>query len=273
MAGVLEASTAADWRKPDPDNTMYMQLDDGTVLFELTPDFATNAVDNIRSLVRAKYFDGLSINRSQENYVVQWGDPGAGSDQQKGYDIAASLAGEFFRDSSGLQIVALDSRDAYADSVGFVAGFPVGSDGTRAWLTHCFSMLGVGRDTAADSGNGTELYVITGHAPRHLDRNVTLVGRVIHGMELLTTLPRGTGALGFYASAEERVPIRAIRLASDIPESQRLPIEILRTDTETFQHLIEARKFRREEWFVDPAGRIGVCNVPLPVRIADDTPG
>ena len=237
---------------------------------ELAPEFAPNTVANIRMLVEARYFDGLSINRSQENYVVQWGDPAAAIGRRKPVDIAPTLPAEFFRSNEGLAVVALDSRDAYADVVGFVDGFPVGSDDSRAWLTHCYAMLGVGRDTEADSGNGTELYVVTGHAPRHLDRNVTLVGRVIYGMQHLTTLPRGTGALGFYETAEERVPIRVIRLAADIPESQRMPIEVFRTDTEAFRHLIEARQFRREEWFVDPAGRIGLCNVPIPVRINEN---
>jgi peptidylprolyl isomerase len=272
MASVLEASTQADWREPDPTRTLYMQLDHGTVVFELAPRFAPNTVANILSLVSGRYFDGLSINRSQENYVVQWGDAAAGTDESRQFDIAATLEAEFFRAAAGLDVVALDSNDAYADQVGFVDGFPMGSDGSRSWLTHCYAMLGIGRDVDPNSGNGTELYVVTGHAPRHLDRNVTLVGRVIHGIGQLTTLPRGTGALGFYETAEERVPIRAMRVASDIPESQRLPLEIFRTDTEAFQQLVEARKFRLEEWFADPAGRIGICNVPIPVRMKNSAP-
>ncbi len=37
-----------------------------------------------------------------------------------------------------------------------------------------------------------------GQAPRHLDRNIALVGRVIEGMPVLAALRRGTGSLGFY---------------------------------------------------------------------------
>ena len=267
MSGVLEAAASSDWREPDPDHTIYLLLEHGTVILELAPEFAPNTVDNVLALVADRYFDGLTINRVQENYVVQWGDPQAGTPDRRVHELGDSLEAEFFRDAAGLDLVTLDSQDAYADQVGFVNGLPVGSDGTRAWLAHCYAMLGVGRDVAADSGNGTELYVVTGHAPRHLDRNVALIGRVIHGMELLTTLPRGGGPLGFYESAAERVPIQAIRVASDIPDSQRIAIELLRTDTQTFQDLVESRRNRHEEWFVDPAGRIEVCNVPLPARL------
>jgi peptidylprolyl isomerase len=110
------------------------------------------------------------------------------------------------------------------------------------------------------------LYVAIGHAPRHLDRNVTLLGRVVQGMELLSTLPRGTGNMGFYEKPEQRIPIKAMRVAADVPEAERTELEILRTDTATFRQVIEARRNRREEWFQVPAGRIEIGNVPVPMR-------
>ncbi len=160
----------------------------------------------------------------------------------------------------------LESRDAYAEEVGFVDGFPVASDGKRAWLTHCYGMLGVGRDYAFNSGNGAELYVVTGHAPRHLDRNVTLIGRVLSGVETLSSLPRGTGFLGFYEDEKENVEISRIRFGDDIPESERAKLQILKTETRTFQNYVQSRTFRKESWFADPAGRIEICNVQVPTR-------
>lgn len=269
MSGVLQSSAPSDWRRPDPANMLYMQLPAGQVVIELAPDFAPAHVANIKTLVAEGYFDGLAIVRSQDNYVTQWGDPNAGTEQARSLGNARdSLAPEFYRSAEGLPFASIDSRDAYADEVGFVQGFPAGRDGPdgRAWLTHCFGMLGVGRANSPDSGSGAELYVVNGHAPRHLDRNVTLVGRVIAGMEQLTTLPRGGGPLGFYEAGEEQVPVRSMRIGSDLPREQRLEIELLRTDTETFEQLVEARRHRAEAWFVDPADRIGICNVPLPSR-------
>ncbi len=105
-----------------------------------------------------------------------------------------------------------------------------------------------------------------GQAPRQLDRNIALVGRVVKGMELLSALPRGTGPLGFYEKASQRTPIIRVRLASDLPESKRMHLEVLRTDTPTFTALVESRRNRSDAWYHYKAGRIDLCNVPMPVR-------
>ena len=135
------------------------------------------------------------------------------------------------------------------------------------WLAHCYGMVGAGRDEDADSGGGTELYAVNGESPRQLDRNVTLVGRVIQGMDLLSSLPRGTGDLGFYKTDAERIPIQRVRIAADVPAQERIEYEALRTDSDSFKAFVEARRNRTEAWFKVPAGRIGLCNVPLPVRV------
>jgi len=137
----------------------------------------------------------------------------------------------------------------------------------KLWLVHCYGMVGAGRDNAPDSGGGTELYVVIGQAPRHLDRNVTLLGRVVQGMELLSALPRGTGAMGFYEKPEQRLPIKSIRVAADVPEEERSDVEIMRTDTATFRDLIESRRNRREDWFQVQAGHVEIGNVPVPARL------
>lgn len=270
MAEVLDSAVDSDWRELDPARTLYLELDSGRVVIELAPEFAPRSVANILTLVRQRYFDDLAILRSQDNYVVQWGDPDA-DDAENARSLGeaeARIPGEFYRPARELSYTPLESDDAYADDVGFSHGFPAARDSAdgRAWLAHCYSMVGVGRGNEADSGNGSQLYVVTGHAPRHLDRNVTLVGRVVQGIELLSTLPRGTGALGFYESAEERVPIRSIRLAAELPAEQQTRLRLLRTDTPLFAAFVDARRNRREEWFLDPVGRVGLCNVPLPVR-------
>jgi peptidylprolyl isomerase len=134
------------------------------------------------------------------------------------------------------------------------------------WLVHCYGMVGAGRDNSPDSGGGTELYAVIGHAPRHLDRNVTLLGRVVQGMELISSLPRGAGPLGFYDKPGQNVPIKSIRVAADVPLAERSNLEILRTDTSTFRNLIEARRNRHEQWFQYQAGHLEIGNMPVPVR-------
>jgi peptidylprolyl isomerase len=235
------------------------------VIIELAPAFAPEHVANIRTLARQKYFDGLAIVRAQDNYVAQWGDP-----DEPGRPFGAakkSLPAEFTRLKAGLAFTPLPDPDTYAQA-GFSGGFPAAREaaGGRAWLVHCYAMVGAGRGNPADSGSGAELYAVIGNAPRLLDRNVTLVGRVVRGIELLSTLPRGTGALGFYERAGQRTPIRTVRLAADVPPTERVALEALKSDSATFAALVESRRFRREEWFKEPAGHVDVCNVPLPVR-------
>jgi peptidylprolyl isomerase len=269
-AEVMESLEDSDWRKPDPANLLYMELTGGTVIMELAPGFAPEGIANIRTLVEEEYFDGLAIVRSQDNYVVQWADPAGEEENAKPIGSArATVAAEFDRSLDGVEIFEVDSRDSYADIVGFSDGFPTGSDGKKAWLAHCYGMVGVARGNEIDSGNGTSLYVITGHAPRHLDRNVTLIGRVISGIELLSMLPRGTGALGFYESPDEAAPIISFRSGSDIAEVDRANIEIMRTDTEAFADYVMSRTHRHEEWFVEPTGRIELCNINPPVRLRE----
>jgi peptidylprolyl isomerase len=267
MADVLAASQPSDWRPLDPQNTMYMDLPAGRVVIELAPQFAPNHIANIRALARSKYFDGLAIVRSQDNYVVQWGDP----DARKPFGEASkALAPEFTRPATGLKFTALPDPDTYAAQTGFVDSFPAARESAQgpAWMVHCYGMVGVGRDNEVNTGSGAELYVVNGNAARLLDRNVTMVGRVVQGMEILSTMPRGHGAMGFYEKPEERTPITQIRIAADVPPAERANLEVLRTDTQTFTDLVESRRNRREEWYKVPAGRIDVCNVPLPVRKA-----
>ena len=81
-------------------------------------------------------------------------------------------------------------------------------------------------------------------------------------------MPRGSGPLGLYERPEQLVPLTSVRVAADVPAAQRTNLEVLRTDTPTFQAYLEARRNRHEEWFKVPAGRVDVCNVPVPVRPA-----
>jgi peptidylprolyl isomerase len=270
IAEILAASTPADWRALDPENTIYVELQAGRVVIEMAPAFAPQHVANVRALVREHYFDGLPIVRSQDNYVVQWGDPEEDPAKLRPMrDGKRALPAEFDRAvAADLPFAPLLDGDIYAPVVGHAQGLPVARGGVdgRTWLAHCYGMVGAGRGDTADSGSGAEIYVVIGHAPRHLDRNVTLFGRVVSGMELLSTLPRGTGALGFYEQASQRTAIRAIRLAADVPAAERSNLEVLRTDTPLWPELVASRRTRPEGWFLNKAGHIDLCNVPIPVR-------
>lgn len=271
MTEILAQSKPGDWRGLDPNHTLYLDFSSGRVVIELAPTFAPRHGANIKALVREGYFNGLSILRVQDNYVVQWGDPDAGEPTKRKpiKQAERTLKNEFTVPlTKDLPFTRLPDGDGYAPQVGFSNSFPSARNPQtkRAWLTHCYAMVGVGRDTDADSGSGSELYVVIGHAPRHLDRNVTLVGRVVQGIDLLSSLPRGTGPLGFYEKVEQRIPIQRIQVAGDLLPEARVNLEVLRTDTPTFAALVESRRNRPDPWYKNPAGFIELCNVPLPVR-------
>jgi len=266
---IIDAAPASDWRSLDPANTLYLELAGGRAIIELAPDFAPAHVANIKTLAREGFWNGLSIYRSQDNFVVQFGDPEAGEKNAKAQGSAkAKLPAEFERKAAGLPFDRLADSDGWAPEVGFSQGFPAARDPKtgQAWLTHCYGMIGAGRDVAADSSNGSELYVATGQSPRQLDRNITLVGRVVKGMELLSVIPRGPEPMGFYDKPEQRMAIKSIRLASEVPEAERTPLQLLKTDSRAFADAVESRRNRRDEWYKHPAGHIDLCNVSLPVR-------
>ena len=264
VADLLAVSPAEDWRVPDPEDMLYMELARGRVVIELASHVAPQHVANIRALARAHYFDGLAIVRVQDNYVVQWDDP----DHHRPVPAGVRAAVEFTAAAGAdVRFESLPDRDAYAPQVGFIDGFPAARDprSHTVYLAHCYGMVGAGRDDPPES-DGTEMYAVIGHAPRQLDRNVPLVGRVLQGMELLSSLPRGSGEMGFYVPQESTVPIRSVRIAADVPKAERTPIEVLRTNSATFRAVLEQRRQRHEPWFKFSPDRIDLCNVPLPVR-------
>lgn len=267
-AEVIAAAEDHEWRDLDPGYTIYIDFEVGRVVMELAPEFAPLHVENIRALVRGGHFDGGAVTRSQDNYVVQWArrPPEEGKALPDG--IATALPAEFEVAAAGLPFTPIPDRDVYAPEAGFVRGFPAGRDpeaGT-VWMAHCYGVVGVPRGNDPASGSGAGLYAVIGHAPRHLDRNLSMVGRVVSGMEHLSTLHRGTGSLGRYESPEEWVTLASVRLESDVPARERTPLQVLRTDSRSFQDLIVAARSRHEDFFVYPSHRIDLCNVPVPTR-------
>lgn len=273
-AQILAESKPWEWRRPNPENLLVMRLPAGRVVIELDPQYAPLHVANIRTLVREHYFDGLAIVRVQDDFVAQWDGPeaDAGGDPHEVRSLGKAkrtLPPEFTRPiTRSLPWVRLPDGDLYAPEVGFTQDFPAARDPARneTWLVHCYGTVGVARDDAPDSGNGSALYVVIGQPPRQLDRNLTVVGRVIEGMSKLSSLPRGHGPMGFYAHPKHRTPILDIRVAADLPPAERPHLEILRTHSPTFQRLLEAARTRRDAFFITPPGKVGICAMPVPVR-------
>jgi len=277
---IVAAAQPAEWVAIAPADLLVMDLVPDAagrvrrVVIQLLPaPFSQGWIGNVRKLAAAHWWDGTRINRAQDNYVVQWGDPD-GDNKAKARPLPAGLLENSqsgylaprFALPAGAETALSLGGDVYAPDTRIIAGWPVGLDRDHAWPLHCYGMVGVGRDNPPDTGSGAELYAVIGQAPRQLDRNIALVGRVIEGIELLSTLPRGTAPIGFYATAGERVPIVAIRNGPDVPG---LPTyQVLSSASGAFARYAAARASRRDRFFVQPAGGVDACNVPVPVRRA-----
>lgn len=295
---IAAAAPKGDWKSIPASDVLVMDLTPGTggkprrvVIQLLPPPFAQGWVGNIRKLAAAHWWDGLAVTRVQDNYVAQWGDPD-GEDAKRAKALPAGLAamaegdytvaatrdpGIMAKLSAAVDRMAEERAahqrdplnvllrgDAYGAATIHWHGWPLAAERGQVWPVHCYGMVGVGRGMSPDTGSGAELYTVIGHAPRHLDRNIALVGRVIEGIENLSSLPRGTGALGFYETPQERTGIVSIRLGNEVAG---LPAyEYLSTESQAFARYADARANRRDPFFIKPAGGADVCNVPVPVR-------
>lgn len=266
-ASVLADAPAGDWAAIPADHLMVMELrGGGRVAILLAPDFAPAHVANIETMARSGWYDGLWVDRVQDGYVTQWGDPDDKKPLPPG--AVAKVPAEYQRPAAGLAFKALPYRDTYAAEVGLANGWPVAREGGQAWLTHCYGMVGVGRDNAPDTGNGMELYTIIAQPARQLDRNIAVVGRVVLGMEHLTALPRGTAAMGFYEKKEAMLPIVRVRMASALPPAERPALEMLRSDSGSFAAWVKIKASRKDDFYVRPAGAVDLCSALPPVREA-----
>jgi peptidylprolyl isomerase len=266
---IVASAPASVWRTIPADDLLVMQLNSGAkVVIQLAPDFAPVHVANLRALAKAHWWDKASIYRVQDNYVVQWGKNESSDPLPSG--VVAKPPAEYARPLKGLAVTPLPYPDDYAPKAGYARGWPIGYDpkGGTANLTHCYGYVGVGRDLSPDTGTGGELYAVIGHATRHLDRNIAIVGRVINGIENLSSLPRGTEALGFYKERSQDVPVAWVRLASDIAQAERPSFQVMDTRSADFAAYVKARANRKDDFFIRPAGGVDLCNAPVPIRPA-----
>jgi peptidylprolyl isomerase len=264
---IVAASPASAWKTIPAEDLLVMDMaDGGRVVIQLAPAFAPVHVSNVRALARGHYWNGATIYRVQDNYVAQWGLNE--SDKPWPAGVMPKPPAEYTRPLKGLALKPLGYSDPYAAGAGFVDGWPVAYSPKTGWanLTHCYGSVGVGRDLSPDTGTGGELYAVIGHAPRHLDRNIAVVGRVIDGIDKLSSLPRGTEALGFYKDKAQNVPIASVRLASDMAASARPSYEVMDTQSATFARYLKVRANRHDDFYIRPAGGVDLCNVQVPVR-------
>lgn len=262
-----------DWRDVDPNNLMLVDVKYGRVAIELFPEFAPEHVKRMRALARAHFYDGLSFYRVIDGFVAQGG---IGEGDDKKLKQWPALKHEFDHDTAGLEFTPLNSPDIYAPEVGFTHGFPSARDTKdgKLWLVHCPGTVAMARDNDPDTG-GTEFYVVIGQSPRRLDRNLTVFGRVIDGLQYLQKLNRGDPAVesGVIQDESQRDAILKVQIAADMPRAERPRFQIMRTDGPGFATKKEERRNAVSEfWLHQPPKVVEICIMPIPTRHTPDEP-
>jgi peptidylprolyl isomerase len=155
---------------PAPENTLLLELKDGTVTIELLPDLAPKHVEQIRTLVGQGFYDGTPFHRVIDGFMAQGGDPtGTGT----GGSSLPDLPAEF-------------SPPAKAR---FVRG-----------------TCGMARTANPNSAN-SQFFIMFAPAPS-LDGQYTIWGRVVSGMDVVDKIKRGAGSSGMMREPDKVVSMK-----------------------------------------------------------------
>jgi peptidylprolyl isomerase len=263
----LWAATQPTWRKLNPENTVFVEMSEGLVVIELNPVFAPDTVKQFKQLVGDRFYDGLGFYRVIDGFVAQGGD---GSDLGELSNVPLVDA-EFEIDwDEEFSYMQVQSPDMFAPETGFIDGFAVARDPSRnkVWLTHCPGIVAMARNDDPDSSR-TDFYIVIGQAPRYLDRNMNIFGRVVYGMDVVQRIKRGPAAdNGIIEDEAEISRIRKMQLLSEIPEEDRLNVYVMDTSDKGFKKLLKGRLNRKQKFFHNkPPKVLDVCQVPVAGRI------
>jgi peptidylprolyl isomerase len=267
IAPVPSGAEEPTWREVDADNLVFMDLAEGRVVIELNPAFAPKTVEQFRRLVQDDFYDGLAFYRVIDGFVAQGGD---GSDLGELSEVPL-IDAEFERDwSDDLAFTSAQKPDLFAAETGFIDGFAAARDPAegKTWLLHCPGAVAMARNDGKDSSR-TDFYIVIGQAPRYLDRNMNVFGRVIHGMEVVQRIRRGpAGDNGIIRDDAAASRIRDIALAADLPEEDRLKAYVMDTSSKGFEQLLDDRRDRNQRFFHrKPPAVLDACQVPLAGRL------
>ena len=263
-ADILTASTPDEWRALDPENLLVIELERGNVIVAFSTALAQAHVAQVKALAREGFYDGLSFYRVIDGFVAQGGDA---LEAREIKTAAKTMVAEFEQPVTiEISFNAIKDADGYADQVGFVGSIPAGvnvADET-IWHLHCTGAFAFGRNNEKDSAS-TEFY-ITLQPQRYLDRNLSVFGRVVEGMEHLQALRRVSPP----ETAEDDMgeTIITMRVGSDLPAAEQPALEILDSASAAFADYYESRRNRPEPFFHFRHNFMDVCQFGVPVRAA-----
>lgn len=248
----------SDWRTLDPENTLIIETDKGRVVIELRPEFAPLAVARIKRLARTGVYDNLQFHRVIDGFIAQTGNP---NNLDGSKSLEPDLPAEFtFR--LGADVPRAQLARPQGESEGFIGAQPyVAVDEIRmamspdrrvsAWGAFCAGVVAMGHDADPDSSN-SEFFIMRSPT-RSLDRNYSVVGRVIVGLDTVRALTAGDPPMQ---------PSRMIkaRVMADLPDATRPQVAVLNTLSPEFKALADQVRAVKGADF-------SICDVEAPVRM------
>ncbi|MES3023677.1 MAG: peptidylprolyl isomerase [Pseudomonadota bacterium] len=240
------------WRSLDPENTLVIDTTKGRLIIEMRPEMAPKSVERVKMLAREKIYNGLQFHRVIADFVAQTGNP---NNKDGGKTAYPNLAPEmkFKHQRNPSEVWASKASDAASGFLGSVPfqSFPTSAkeQALPAWGAHCAGVMGMGRDKALDSAN-SEFYFMLG-AARDMDRDYTVVGRVVVGMDILRALKQGE------PPANPDI-MQSARMLADMPAAERPRVSIM--SGKALSEFID--KVRHKI-----AADFSICDVVVPVRM------
>ena len=162
------------------EDTMILKLKDGNVIIELFRDKAPNHVKRFKQLSKEKKYDGVVFHRVIDGFMAQTGDVEYGNSNLETYDIRRAGTGE----------------SEYPDLKAEFSDTP-----------HERGTLSMARSSDPNSGNSQ--FFICFDSASHLDRQYTVFGKVIKGMEFVDLIKRGEGSNGEVSDPDKIISLSA----------------------------------------------------------------
>lgn len=254
------------WQPIKQQNLLYVETDQGRITILLADFFAPKHVAYIKTLVNEGFYAGLPFYRVIENFVVQGGDASG----QKISKVKTSMLAEFERSIDQKNSFTLvQQQGLLAEQTGFINGFAVGRSVSenKEWLIHCPGVINLARSTNVNSGT-TDFAIMFGTPPRHLDRNMTIFGRIIAGWDVFYQVNRGDPELsGGFSNNSQATQINRMYLGSNTSNPKKEHLLIENTDHTVFKNKIANRRKYENEFYVHKGnGNLDVCYFPVKIK-------
>ena len=263
MSPKSNASDQPDYIEIPQQELVYMHTSKGMLVMQITDIQSPNAANQFKNLVKEGFYNGLDIYRVVDGFVIQGGEQEFDPQTSKQSKFRNNLKAEFTRQiPENSQFMSVQSPALLAPEEGLIGTFPAGRDKQtkEEWLLHCPGTVAMARNNEPDTSS-TEFYVTIGHAPRHLDRNMSVFGRVIDGMTAAQAMHRGPMSTnGVIDKDQPRTKILSAVLGNDQTANLKVNYKIENPRGKKYQDRLANARSNPGPFLVYPGnGNVDVC--------------